>query len=48
LCLAVCPADWEKPKTGRQQSEDQRDKILPLSNKRVSGIEIDAILFLSV
>ena len=34
--------------SGLQQSEDQRDKTLPLTNKRVSGNLIDAILFLSV
>jgi hypothetical protein len=48
LSLSVCPADWERPETGRQQSEDQRDKTLSLTNKRVSGVLMDAILFLNV
>ena len=46
--LSVCPAYWEKPETGRQQSEDQWDKTFPLTNERVSWILIEAILFLIV
>jgi hypothetical protein len=38
LSLSIRSADWKKPETGRQQSEDQRDKTLLLTNKRVSGI----------
>ena len=48
FAIPVYPADLEKPEARRQQSEDQRDKTLPLTNKRVSGILIDAILFLSL
>jgi hypothetical protein len=46
LSHSVCSANLEQCKFRRQQSEAKRDQTLPLKSKRLSGILIDAILFL--